>query len=94
VSVGVVVTELVTNALKYAYAAGDRGEVRIALRRDAAGRLELVVEDDGRGMGAGSGPRGTGLGQTVVAAMARSLDSRLTLDPTHRGVRAVLSFQG
>ncbi|OYX33626.1 MAG: two-component system sensor histidine kinase/response regulator [Caulobacterales bacterium 32-69-10] len=94
VSVGVVVAELVTNALKYAYGPDDPGEVRIVLKRDGAGRLELVVEDDGRGMTASVQPRGTGLGQTVVAAMARSLDTRLSLDPDHRGVRAVLSFAG
>jgi hypothetical protein len=28
----------------------------------------------------------------VVAAMARSLDSQVTFDPDHRGVRAVLAF--
>jgi two-component sensor histidine kinase len=92
VSVGVVVAELVTNALKYAYPDGAPGEVRVALRRDGEDRLRLVVEDDGRGIQPQAGPRGTGLGQTVVAAMARSLDSRLELDPAHAGVRAVLSF--
>jgi two-component sensor histidine kinase len=93
VSLGVVVTELVTNALKYAYPPGASGEVRIALRRQENGSgLTLVVEDDGRGMNHGEGPHGTGLGQKVVAAMARSLDSRVEFDPAHRGVRALLSF--
>lgn len=62
------------------------------LRRDGAGRFELAVEDGGRGLQDQAGPRGAGLGQTVVAAMARSLDRRLTLDSGGRGVRAVLSF--
>jgi two-component sensor histidine kinase len=94
VSVGVVVAELVTNALKYAYAPDEAGEVRVALRREGEGRLELAVEDDGRGMAGAAGPKGTGLGQTVVGAMARSLDTKLVLDPGHKGVRAVLSFAG
>jgi two-component sensor histidine kinase len=92
VSVGVVVTELVTNALKYAYEPGETGEVRIALAQAADGRLQLAVEDDGRGMGQAPAPHSTGLGQKVVAAMARSLDTALELDSSHRGVRAVLSF--
>lgn len=94
VSVGVVVAELVTNALKYAYSPDEAGEVRVILRREGKGRLELVIEDDGCGMSGASGPKGTGLGQTVVGAMARSLDSKVTLDSAHKGVRAVLSFAG
>ena len=93
VSLGVVVTELVTNALKYAYPSGRPGEVRIALAADGPGRARLTVEDDGQGMPTGGvAAKGTGLGQKVIAAMARSLDSRLELDPGHAGVRAMLSF--
>ena len=92
VSLGVVVTELVTNALKYAYPAGRDGEVRIALAKEGQDRLRLTVEDDGQGMPKGGGAKGTGLGQKVVAAMARSLDSKVELDPAHPGVRAMLSF--
>jgi two-component sensor histidine kinase/CheY-like chemotaxis protein len=92
VSLGVIVTELVTNALKYAYAPSTPGEVRVALHRDGERRVKLVVEDDGRGMPGDAKPLGTGLGRSVIAAMARSLDSRLVLEPVHQGVRAVLSF--
>lgn len=93
VSLGVVVAELVTNACKYAYAEGDAGEVRVTLEKPASHSLRLVVEDDGRGMGVGTQPRGTGLGQKVIAAMAQSLNSRVEFDPGHNGVRAVLAFQ-
>lgn len=91
VSIGVIVTELITNALKYAYAQGEAGEVRVTFDAPSPGMLRLMVEDDGRGMGHAK-PRGTGLGQTVVAAMARSLDSKVEIDPDHCGVRAVLTF--
>lgn len=92
VSVGVVVTELVTNACKYAYPDGADGEVRVFLSRDASGRLHLTVEDDGKGMKPGGQPQGTGLGQRVVAAMAKSLGSKLEFDTGRQGVRATLSF--
>jgi two-component sensor histidine kinase len=93
VSLGVVVTELVTNACKYAYADGQPGEVRVSLQQDGApGRIRLLVEDDGGGMPEGGEPKGTGLGQKVIGAMAKSLNSAVRFDPVPRGVRAVLDF--
>ncbi|HWQ86565.1 sensor histidine kinase [Brevundimonas sp.] len=91
VSLGVVVTELVTNAVKYAYAPGQGGEIRVTLTHDASGRAVLMVEDDGPGMGDGAA-RGTGLGGRIITAMASGLRSAMEYDRAHRGVRARLAF--
>jgi two-component sensor histidine kinase len=92
VSLGVVVTELVTNAVKYAYQPGHAGaEIRVRLIADGEGRALLTVEDDGPGLGDGS-IKGTGLGGKIVSAMASGLGSALDYDPAHKGVRAVLGF--
>ena len=91
VSLGVIVAELVTNAYKYAYAPDRAGEIRVALE-ELGPRVRLTVEDDGAGMAPGASPKGTGLGQKVIAAMATSLASRVEIDPAHRGVRAALAF--
>ena len=93
VSLGVVVAELVTNAFKYAYPSGEAGEVRVDLQTAPSDGVRLTVEDDGQGMGDKVTARGTGLGQRVIASMARSLNSKVVYDPTHRGARAVLAFQ-
>jgi two-component sensor histidine kinase len=93
VSLGVIVAELVTNACKYAYAEDEDGNVRIAFHRGPEA-LRLVVEDDGRGMPKTVTPKGTGLGQKVIAAMAKSLNAVVQFDPDHRGARAVLAFEG
>jgi len=90
VSLGVIVTELVTNAMKYAYPPETGGEIRVRLRRESDDRAELIVEDDGAGMGGEI--KGTGLGGKIVSAMAGGLKSRVIVDPEHRGVRASLSF--
>ena len=91
VSLGVIVTELVTNAVKYAYAVGEPGEIRVILAPDAAGRAILTVEDDGPGLGDGK-PKGTGLGGKIITAMASGLRSAVEFDGAHQGVRARLAF--
>jgi len=91
VSLGVIVTELVTNAVKYAYAAEEGGEIRVILCPDETGRALLTVEDDGPGLGDGK-PKGTGLGGKIITAMASGLRSAVEFDGAHKGVRARLAF--
>jgi two-component sensor histidine kinase len=90
VAVGVIVTELVINAMKYAYPGGT-GPVRISLQRAAEGRTRLCVEDDGAGSSPPS-PSSTGMGHLIVAAMADKLGASVTRDAAHRGTRMVLEF--
>ena len=90
VSLGVIVTELVTNACKYAYPTG-AGEVRVALRQESDAAFRLSVEDDGCGMPADPSPRGTGLGTRLIRAMAQSLRSAVEYDPLHTGTRVTLT---
>jgi two-component sensor histidine kinase len=93
VSIGVIVTELVTNAYKYAYPPGTRGEIRVILRRAGEGLLTIAVEDDGIGW-KGIGPiRGTGLGSKVVTAMASQLQTSMVYEPVPHGTRAVFSLR-
>ena len=91
VSLGVIVTELVTNACKYAYPKGEPGEIRVMLKR-AGDALSLVVEDDGVGIPAGQQPKGTGLGTRIVRTMLASLKASQSDDPSHSGTRVVMSI--
>jgi two-component sensor histidine kinase len=61
INLGVIVTEWITNAYKYAYPAG-AGQVRVSLERLTGRRLRLTVADDGVGFDAADEPKGTGLG--------------------------------
>jgi two-component sensor histidine kinase len=91
VNLGVIVTEWVTNAFKYAYPDG-AGEVRVLIAAVEGGMARLVVEDDGTGKVEGAPARGTGLGTRIVAAMATSLRGEIVYGPRERGTAAVLTF--
>jgi two-component sensor histidine kinase len=89
--VGVVVTELLTNAYKYAYRDGQAGDIRVDIRRDGD-RARVAVEDDGVGWDGKGKPSGTGLGSQIVSAMATNLRAELTYEKRERGTRVVLNF--
>jgi two-component sensor histidine kinase len=87
VAIGMIVTELITNAIKYAYPGGS-GEVRLLLERDSGGFM-LTIEDDGVGF-AGEFDKSAGLGGRIVGAMARSIGTELTYESPAFGARATL----
>lgn len=92
VAIGVIVNELVLNALKYAYPA-QKGPIRIGLmKRGNGSHAELSVEDDGIGHDIMTLPRSTGLGRSIVGAMANRLGADVVYDEAHRGTRVVITF--
>lgn len=92
INLGIVLTEWVTNAFKYAYPAGN-GEIRVGLRQLGDGRAELFVEDDGVGRpDPGQPARGTGLGTRIVTAMASSLGANVDYEERRPGTLARLAF--
>ncbi|MCZ4340987.1 CHASE3 domain-containing protein [Sphingomonadaceae bacterium G21617-S1] len=92
ISLGVLATELVTNAFKYAYPAGQSGDIRVVLRKLPEGRAELVVQDDGIGLGGTVRPGGTGLGSKIIAAMAAALKTKVEYINRTPGTAARLVF--
>ncbi len=90
VAIGIIVTELVTNACKYAYPAGASGEVRVALTDSGEDRFRLAVEDDGCGMPVSGESKGTGLGTKLINAMAQTIKATIAYEPAPQGVRAIL----
>lgn len=88
INLGVVITELVTNAFKYAYP-DEVGDVRVRLKK-AENHLELVVEDDGIGRGKGSPARGTGVGTRIIHAICKSLEAQIDYRDRRPGTAARL----
>ncbi|WP_198320933.1 histidine kinase dimerization/phosphoacceptor domain -containing protein [Azohydromonas aeria] len=79
VPLGLIVTELITNALKYAWAPGAAGVLDLRLRAadDAVpARLVLEVRDNGIGLPPGLDPaQGSGLGMRLVTLLSAQLDA-------------------
>ena len=88
-AIGVTITELVLNALKHAYPDGE-GPVRIELRAAHSEWMSIIVEDDGVGRDGLDGAANTGLGKTIVSAMASKLDAEWGYDKDYPGTRATL----
>lgn len=87
-SLGLIVTELLINAIKHAFpeVTCDK-RVEVAFRYEAGGWL-LKVSDNGIGVAGGSDGRiDRGLGTRVVAALARSLGARIEVSTGHGGTR-------
>lgn len=77
---GLIVNELLTNALKYAFPEDSPGTVVVGLKRRAAGDLLLWVFDDGVGLPAGFDYRNQktlGL-QTVISIVEHQMQGRIT----------------
>lgn len=91
ISLGVILSEWVSNAAKFAYPGARYGEIRACLRRIDDQRAMLVVEDDGIGIVDGKSP-GPGLGSQLVGVLAHGLGGWFELKPRERGMVAALHF--
>jgi two-component sensor histidine kinase len=75
--VGLILNELLVNALKHAFPTGTSGEVGIAARR-VGGQIEFRVWDGGKGLPAGADPaRASTLGFRIVTLFARQLGAQI-----------------
>lgn len=88
--VGLIVHELVRNAIKYAYPGAASGEVRVTCRR--SDKIELSVEDRGVGFDADENAGGSGLGTELNRTFARMLGGTLTIETGPTGTRSTLRF--
>jgi len=90
---GLVVTELATNALRHAFLADQPGTVRVMGARHRDGSYRLCIADDGKGLPRGFNhqSRPSGLGLRLVNVLADQLGARLTVNG-HAGARFTLTL--
>lgn len=91
IPIGLIVNELITNSLKYAFPEGREGEILISLKKDQD-QLYLKVADDGAGIKKDKPAQGTGFGSQLVALLTRQLDGKMTLS-TQKGTEVYFEFK-
>jgi two-component sensor histidine kinase len=92
IPLGLIVNELLTNSLKYAFPGGRHGRVGIQLSREAGDELRLSFRDDGVGMPPGLDPeKATSLGTRLVLMLTRQLGGRCQF-LSDAGTRVEISF--
>jgi two-component sensor histidine kinase len=76
ISLGLIVTELVVNAVKHAFRHGAEGHIVVAYER-AEASWRLTVSDNGTGKPEGSAEPHPGTGTRIVTALAAQLEARV-----------------
>jgi len=77
---GLILNELISNALKHAFNDGREGMIRITLSGSEGGEISLSVADDGPGLPPNfSMSQSNTLGHQVVSTLIRQLGAKLTV---------------
>jgi two-component sensor histidine kinase len=84
VSLGLIVTELVINALKHAFPEERHGKIVVGYHAKGP-NWTLSVDDDGVGMPHGADVAAPGLGTSIVEALARQLHARVQVADRNPG---------
>lgn len=79
IPLGLIATEIITNALKYAFGNRKKGEIRVKLEK-LDDRLALEISDNGAGLAEDffASPS-SGLGQEIIKALAEQLEAELEI---------------
>ena len=94
ISIGLVVTELVINALKHAFPDEQRGIIRVDYAVTGINGWTLTVSDDGVGMPNAPDMAKAGLGTSIVQALAKQLNAQINVSDAEPGTRVTLTHMG
>ncbi|MBC8767957.1 tetratricopeptide repeat protein [Arenibacter sp. BSSL-BM3] len=89
--IGLIVNELITNALKYAFPNNLKGTITIGLVQKSD-YLELKVNDNGIGIKNGNKANGIGFGTQLIALLTKQLDGKMVLRQK-KGTSVSFEFQ-
>ena len=95
IPLALIVNELVTNAVKYAYPVGTRGAIHVQFRSAQDGSFEVVVADEGVGLPSGFDPAATkSLGMRMVSALLGQVGAELSCASNSGGTKFIIAAAG
>jgi two-component sensor histidine kinase len=77
VPIGLIVNELLTNAIKYAFPDDAKGIINISLKKDNDTTLTLKVKDNGIGKVKNAPAKGTGFGSQLIQLLTLQLNGKM-----------------
>lgn len=78
IPIGLIVNELISNSLKYAFPNQEKGEISISLQQTGS-VLHLEVSDNGVGKNLDADAIGTGFGSQLIRLLTEQLEGEMTL---------------
>ncbi|MCB0472644.1 MAG: sensor histidine kinase, partial [Flavobacteriaceae bacterium] len=90
IPIGLIVNELITNALKYAFPDKSKGTIEIVLHKQQENKLFLEVADDGIGQEEGHSKK-DGFGTQLINLLVQQMDGKSYSD-TKNGTKISFEF--
>ena len=92
IPIGLIVNELVSNCLKYAFSIGEKGVISVSLQ-EIDDRLILTVSDNGKGIAQTEIDNlGDSLGYKLIQALSAQLNGSYQIDGDHGGTIATIEI--
>ncbi|MBF9251870.1 hypothetical protein I2I11_01040 [Pontibacter sp. 172403-2] len=92
ITLGLIINELISNTLKYAFPVGQKGLLHIQLKHNNNGHYTLTVSDNGRGLPEGFALRQKqSFGLQLVASLSKKLNGEITFS-NENGTKTILYF--
>jgi two-component sensor histidine kinase len=89
----IILNEAITNALKYAFPDGRKGEIHVSLRQTPTRMVQMQIEDNGVGFPAGYSPDiGKTLGFSLITGLAKQLEGYFGIE-NDGGVAITIRFR-
>ncbi|HAK45138.1 MAG TPA: hypothetical protein DCO79_04350 [Spirochaeta sp.] len=93
ITLGLIVNELISNAVKYAFPERRLGKITVEITEDSESRVSLTVSDDGIGI-CKAEEKKSGLGTLLITALTKQLDASIeTIEDNGTSIRLVFQKQ-
>jgi two-component sensor histidine kinase len=89
---GLIVNELLTNSLKYAFPTGEKGKVELSLKNLFEDTFQLRISDNGVGKSLDTKAKGTGFGTQLVDLLTRQIDGEM-IQEVSNGTMIIINFK-